>query len=258
MRRQRVIFKGSLSGWSSVTSGVPQGSVLGPILFSLFVNDINTVVSSPLFQFADDHSIVRPIYSDSDHAILQQDIENVFKWSMANRLPLNLSKCSVMHMTRSDSPKFCSSYSMGDAILNEVSDFKLLGVTFSKDLSFGTHINNVTNKISKLSGFIIRCTKNMSSTALLNLFKSLVLPHLVYCICVWAPSQGNHIDRLDRVQRKITRVVFYRNSFDVECRPSYEERLFKLDLLKFEDSCKFHRLVFGFKLMNGLLPASFD
>ena len=98
----------------------------------------------------------------------------------------------------------------------------------------------------------------MSSTALLNLFKSLVLPHLVYCICVWAPFQGNHIDRLDRFQRKITRVVYYRNSFDVECRPSYEERLSKLDLLKFEDSFKFHRLVFGFKLMNGLLPASFD
>ena len=182
----------------------------------------------------------------------------MFKWSVSNKLPLNLSKCSVMHMTRSDAPKFCGSYSMGYETLEEVVDFKLLGVTFSKDLSFDTHINRVTNKISKLSGFIIRVTKHMSSDALLNLFKTLVLPHIVYCICVWAPFQGNHIDRLDRVQRKITRVVFYRQSVDVECRPSYEERLTKLGLLKFEDSCKFHRLVFGFKLMNGLLPESFD
>ena len=133
-----------------------------------------------------------------------------------------------------------------------------MGVTFSKDLSFDTHVNNVTNKISKLSGFIIRVTKNMSSASLLNLFKSLVLPHLVYCVCVWAPFQGNHIDRLDSVQRKITRVVFYRKSIDFECRPSYEERLSDLGLLKFDDSCKFHRLLFGFKLMNGLLPESFD
>ncbi len=181
----------------------------------------------------------------------------MFKWSVANKLPLNLSKCCVMHMTRSGSPKFCSSYEMGDATLDEVSDFKLLGVTFSKDLSFNTHINSVANKIAKLSGFIIRCTRNMSSAALLNLFKSLVLPHVVYCICVWAPFQGNHIDRLDRVQRKITRVVFYRKSIDIECRPSYEERLTDLGLLKFEDSCKFLRLVFCFKLINGLLPESF-
>ena len=99
-----------MSDWCSVTSGVPQGSVLGPLLFLLFVNDINDVVSSPLFQFADDHSIVRPIFSELDHKILQQDIHNIFQWTIRNKLPLNLSKCSVMQMTRSISPNFCGSY----------------------------------------------------------------------------------------------------------------------------------------------------
>ena len=179
MRRQRVIFKGSLSEWCKVTSGVPQGSVLGPILFLLFVNDINDVVSSQLLPFADDHSIVHPICNEHDHIILQQDIQNIFQWTVLNKLPLNLSKCTVMHMTRSKSPNFCSPYFMGTVRLEEVDNFKLLGVTFSKDLSFDSQVGTVSDKISKLSGFIIRCTKNMSSAALLNLYKSLILPHLV-------------------------------------------------------------------------------
>ncbi len=258
MRRQRVIFKGYMSEWCMVTSGVPQGSVLGPILFLLFVNDISDVVSSPLFQFADDHSIVRPIFSEQDHNILQQDIQNIFHWSLLNKLPLNLSKCSVMHMTRSKSPKFCSSYLMGDVKLVEVDDFKLLGVTFSKDLSFDSQVGIVCDKISKLSGFVIRCSRNMSPDALLNLYKSLVLPHVVYCVCVWAPFQGNHIDRLEKIQRKITRVAFYRTSSKVDRRPDYIERLIDLQLMKLEDVYKFQRLVFGYKLLNGYLPESFN
>ena len=101
------IFKGAVSDWCSVTSGVPQGSVLGPIFFVLFVNDINDVVSSPLFQFADDHTVLRPILSERDHVALQNDIHNIFQWTLRNKLPLNLSKCSVMHMTRSKSPNYC-------------------------------------------------------------------------------------------------------------------------------------------------------
>ena len=80
---------GAVSDWCSVTSGVPQGSVLGPIFFVLFVNDINDVVSSPLFQFADDHTILRPILSERDHVALQNDIHNIFQWTLRNKLPLN-------------------------------------------------------------------------------------------------------------------------------------------------------------------------
>ena len=139
---------------------------LAPYCFLLFVNDINDVISSQLLQFADDHSIVRPICNEHNHNILQQDIQNIFQWTVLNKLPLNLSKCTVMHMTRSKSPNFCSPYFMGTVRLEEVDNFKLLGVTFSKDLSFDSQVGAVSDKISKLSGFIIRCTKNMSSAAL--------------------------------------------------------------------------------------------
>ena len=133
---------------------MPQGSVLGS-MFLLFVNDINDVVSSQLLQFADDHSIVCPICNVHDHNILQQDIQNIFQWTLLNKLPLNLSKCSVMHMTRSKSPNFNSPYFMGTEKLEEVNNLKLLGVTFSKDLSFDSHVGIISDKISKLSGYII-------------------------------------------------------------------------------------------------------
>ena len=256
-RRQRVVFKGAVSDWCPVTSGVPQGSVLGPIFFLLFVHDLNDVVSSPLFQFADDHTIIRPILSKLDHDALQCDIHNIYNWTLVNKLPLNLSKCSVMHMTRSKSPNHCHSYLMGENKLEEVEEFKLLGVTFNKDLTFDSHIDNVSRKVSKLSGFIIRCTRNMTSYSLLNLYKALILPHIIYCACVWAPYQQNHLARLEKVQRKVTRTLFFKQSPYADVRPSYSERLLDLDLVRVEDIFKILRLVLGFKIMNGLTPVSF-
>ena len=192
-----------------------------------------------------------------DHDALQKDVHSIYNWTIQNKLPLNLSKCSVMHMTRSKSPKYCHSYTMGESILDEVDEFKLLGVTFNKDLSFDCHIDNVSRKVSKLSGFIIRCTKNMTSYALLNLYKALILPHIIYCASVWAPYQQNHLARLEKVQRKVTRTLFFKQSPNADARPSYSERLLDLELVRLEDTFKIQRLVLGFKILNGLTPASF-
>ena len=255
-RMQRVVFKGAVSSWVSVTSGVPQGSVLGPIFFVLFVNDLNDVVTSPLYQFADDHTIVRPILSRLDHIALQRDVHNIFRWTLRNKLPLNLSKCSVMHMTRSRSPCYFEDYFMGESKLEEVNEFKLLGVTFGKDLTFDSHIDSISKKVSKLSGFIIRCTKNMSPNTLLNLYKALILPHIIYCACVWAPYQRNHLDRLEKVQRKVTRTLFFRQSPFADVRPPYSDRLLDLDLVRVEDAFKIQRLILGFKILYDLAPAS--
>ena len=99
---------------------------------------------------------------------------------------------------------------MGDGALFEVDEFKLLGVTFSKDLSFDSYVEAIPNKVSKLSCFITRCTRGMSSYALLNLYKTFILPHIIYCACVWAPHQRNHLDRLEKVQQKNTRTLFFK------------------------------------------------
>ena len=91
---------------------------------------------------------------------------------------------------------------MGESKLEEVNEFQLLGVTLGKDLTFDSHIDSISKKVSKLSGFIIRCTKSMSPNTLLNLYKVLILPHIIYCACVWAPYQRNHLDSWKRCRRK--------------------------------------------------------
>ena len=165
--------------------------------------------------------------------------------------------CNSHYFTRSSSPNYCNHYDMGNSRLAEVNEFKLLGVTFSKDLSFDLHIDAISRKVTKLSGFITRCTRNMSPFALLNLYKALILPHILYCVCVWAPSQRNHLDRMEKVQRKLTRTLFYKQWPNAVDRPPYYERLLDLDLVKIEDVLKIQRLVLGFKILNDLTPTSF-
>ena len=184
------------------------------------------------------------------------DGHNIFRWTLKNKLPLNLSKCSVMHMTRSRSPCYFEDYFMGESKLEEVNEFKLHGVTFGKDLTFDSHIDSISKKVSKLTGFIIRYTKNMSPNTLLNLYKALILPHIIYCACVWAPYQRNHLDRLEKVQRKVTRTLFFKQSPFADVRPPSSDRLLDLDLVRVEDAFKIQRLILGFKILNDLAPAS--
>ena len=146
-------------------------------------------------------------------------------FSGLNKLPLNLSKYSVLHMTRSKS-NYYDTYIMGDDTLVEVDEIKLLGVTFSKDLSFDSHIDAISNKVSKLSGFITRCTRSRSSYTLFNLYKALFLPNITYCACVWAPHLRNHLDRLEKVQRKITRTLFFKQFPNADVRPPYSNRFY--------------------------------
>ena len=163
LRRQRVVYQGFCSNWSMLCSGVPQGSVLGPILFLLFVSDIlDCIKSSKLYQFADDHTLIKPISSSDDQHDLQSDLSAIYHWSIENGLPLNPSKCKVMHFSKSSShcaPNY--SYSLGNMLLDAVDHYKILGVYFSKDLTFGYHIDQVCSRASKLVGFASRCTYGM-------------------------------------------------------------------------------------------------
>ena len=125
-----------------------------------------------------------------------------------------------------------------------------------KDLTFDSHIDSISNNVSKSSGFIIRCTKNMSPNTMLNLYKALILPHIIYCACVWAPYQRNHLDWLEKVQRKVAQTLFFKQSPFAEVCPPYSDRLLDLDLVRVEDAFKIQRLNLGFKILNDLAPAS--
>ena len=173
-------------------------------------------------------------------------IESINLFSQVNRTILTLSKTFGPVTT----------YFLGGVPIKVVDNFKLLGIVFSSSLSFSSHVDVVCRKVSRLTGFVIRISRHMHFRALLYLFKALITPHLTYCAVVWKPCQTDLLDRLDKCQRKISKVLMYRNK-SCSSDLSYELRLSAFGLIKTCDLLDLLRLIFCFKLINGFGPSSF-
>ena len=205
-RSQSVLLNGSNSDSIPVSSGVPQGSVLGPILFLAYINDLPDQVKSRVRLFADDTAMYLALNKQGDSEILQKDLESLEKWEKLWDMSFNPSKCQVIHVTRSKSPSQTIYYLHGCA-LESVSSAKYLGVTVSEDLSWSDHINNITKKANQTLGFIKRNirvhNRDLKSTA----YKTLVRPQLEYASTVWSPHTDQDIGKLESVQRRAARWV---------------------------------------------------
>ena len=163
----------------SLTSGVPQGSVLGPILFLLYINDINENVQSSIRLFADDSIIYRKINSNIDHQILQTDLTELEKWSDKWQMQFNLSKCVHLPITNKTKPS-SHQYSLFGHPLSKVASHTYLGVKLDSKLSWAKHITEITSKSSKVLGMVKRtlgpCKPEVKDTA----YNMLVRPKLEY------------------------------------------------------------------------------
>ena len=257
LRQQRVVFHGAFSEWTVIYSGVPQGSVLGPILFLAFVSDISCGLSSSVFQFADDHTIIRPITCEKDKDILQDDLKILFQWSVDNDLPLNASKCAVMHISKcKPSNALLYDYFLGNQPLTVTENYELLGVLFSSNFSFCNHFDRICKSASKLLGFVSRCTNGMPHESFFLLYKTLVLPVLLYCGSIWHPFNICHFNRIEAVQRRATRIL-YRREFGNDT-VSYEDRLKRFNLISIKHSLALQRLTLGHKIVHGHCPPEFS
>jgi hypothetical protein len=206
-RTQRVVFRGSFSPPVPVISGVPQGSVMGPFLFLLYVNDMDDSVCSRLLKFADDLKLFQRLpRSDPLHAsqLLQNDIDALSSWSAANALHFNASKCTAMHFGRNN-PGFA--YSIESNPLVACTQIKDLGVIISCDLKWAEHCRTVAVKANQVLGMIRRNIKHFTRASLILLIKSLIRPHLEYSVQVWSPYYRKDIDIIERVQRRATKLL---------------------------------------------------
>ena len=230
-RRQRVIINGTASDWTSVLSGIPQGSVLGPTLFVCFINDLPTTVSSTIQIFADDTKIYRTLRNYSDFTALQDDLTSLKNWSDKWQLHFNASKCKILHLGYNN---LHHSYQMGESELEITRAEKDLGVFIDDELKFHHHINIATNKANKILGLIRHTFNNLDIISLPLLYKTLVRPHLEYANVIWNPRFAMDIAEVEKVQRRATKLIPQLSHLP------YEERLKFIGL----PSLKYRRLRF--------------
>ena len=152
-RKQAVIVNGSRSSWMPVSSGVPQGSVIGPALFLLYINDINTNIQSKMRLFADDSVIYRQILSEEDHATLQQDLNILADWSTKWLMGFNIKKCAILTITRKRNPSMYQ-YTLLNEAIPRTECYKYLGINISKDLRWNTHCQSILLKANKTLGTV--------------------------------------------------------------------------------------------------------
>jgi hypothetical protein len=204
-RKQCVQVNGMKSQWHKVTNGIPQGSVLGPVLFVIYINDLPESVKSDVFLFADDTKNFRKIKDDSDASIIQSDLNELFKWSETWLLKFHPDKCNVLPVLNKNKQYLENKYIMrkyegGTTTLENVDSEKDIGVTIDQHLNFEKHIQAQINKANQIVALTRRSFVHIDNRtfSLRPLFKALVRPHLEYMRVAY----GHHIEERYRSNRK--------------------------------------------------------
>lgn len=205
-RSQFVHVNGCNSDHSPVSSGVPQGSVLGPLLFLIYINDLPTHVSSSIGLFADDCVIYREITNDSDIHSLQSDLDSISRWCDSWNMKLNINKCKSMRV--SHQMNTCHSYNISGVVLDSVLSYKYLGVHITNNLSWDTHIQYVINNANRMLGYLKRNFSLASTSLKLLLYKSLVRSKLEYAAAIWDPGI-TLASSLEAIQNRSARFILH-------------------------------------------------
>ena len=223
-RKQMVRVNGELSSSKPVISGIPQGSVLGPLLSVLYINDLPDTVQSNVLLFADDTKIFNQVSSIDDALVLQNDIDALNRWSDRWLLKFNTDKCHVLTMGKFERIMHTHRYTLYGDELEHVFNEKDLGVIIDMELTFEEHTATKVKKANGMMGLIRRTFSFLDGETFKKLYTSFVRPHLEYANPVWCPYLRKYIKMLENVQERATKLV------DGMKHMGYTERLRKLDL----------------------------
>ena len=247
-RYQCVVVDGASSERIQVTSGVPQGSILGPLMFLIYINDLPDVLtSSTPLRFADDTTLYSNVCSSRECELVQKDLNALYEWCVKWKLDFNVSKCKVLTVTRSPNPTVFK-YHINGELIERVNEFKDLGVVVQNNLSWNSHINTTVAKANRMMGLIKRTVgyeapKNVK----LQLYTSLVRSNLEYCTQAWNGLTARNKIKIERVQRAATRYILnYPNL-------TYPERLLKTNLLPLSFRRDMLDLKFFYKSLHGII-----
>ncbi|XP_045451209.1 uncharacterized protein LOC123660151 [Melitaea cinxia] len=237
-----VIANGFESDKFIITSGVLQGSHLGPILFNLFLNDLSRCFKNTSdLLYADDLKLLRDINVRTDAHLLQKDLDNLKKWCDKNGMQINPSKCSQITFTRKSQP-ILTQYLIGCLELEEKDSVRDLGAIFDKKMSFVPHIYDTVKRASRMLGFIIRNGRAFRRPEIrITLYFSIVRSLLEYASVVWRPHYAIHMLRIERIQKRFMWHLTCSQRLTNQLK-SYNERLKvpKIGLrITNEDQCKY-------------------
>ena len=205
------MLEGECSSEVPVTSGMPQGSVLGPLLFLLYINDLPENIQSQIRLFADDNVVYLTVRNQNDSRILQNDLNTLQEWERTWDMEFNPSKCQVLHTGRARQ-LIHSQYTLHGEILESVDSAHYLGVSISKDLTWNTHINEIVTKAHQTLGFVKRNVKTKNQSVKELAYKTFGRPKVEYASIVWSPYTKKNIDQIEMVQRRAARWVTNRYS----------------------------------------------
>ena len=243
LQTKRVVVNGVKSDWAPVLSGVPQGTVLGPLLFSLYINDISSDIESEIRLFADDCVCYREIKDKEDTLKLQKDIDRLGCWARKWDTRFQPVKCNMMQLTRKRIKKIHASYTLEGTHLEHVESIKYIGVTITSDLRWNTHISNVCTKANMTLGFLRRNLYSCPQKVKEQLMKDLCAQSWIMAI-----QFGSLQEELESVQKRAARYVTGYYSYETG---SMIGILGQLKWESFKKRRKDNRLILLYKGLNG-------